>query len=59
MGEQAEWDSGVWLGVFGRSEEVLVGTPEKIITCFAAKSLPTNERWSWEFLDQRSETPWR
>ena len=39
----------MWLGVVGRSEEALVGTPEKIVTCHAVERMPTDERWSWEF----------
>ena len=46
----SEWTEGVFVGLTGSSNEVLVSTPDGIVKCRDVRRLVEKDRWDKEFV---------
>ena len=51
------WNSGIWLGLRGRTGEHIVGTPEGVIKAFTVRRRSEDERWSGKEVNELRGTP--
>ena len=49
---------GVWLGINGGAEEVLIGTRKGVVKCRTVKRLPESQRWDPALVHEMKGTTW-
>ena len=54
---QPKMREGVWLGIFERTEETIIGTERGIIKCRIVKRFPEDQRWDPEMIHQLRAPP--
>ena len=55
----AQWESGIWLGIARESNEALVGTSSGVTRAYAIKRRATDERWDGDAITTMMGTPQR
>ena len=57
---ESRWERGVWLGVFERSSEIIIGTPEGIVKARTVRRKGSaEESWDVELFNKFTGTPWK
>ena len=55
----SDWNSGIWLGVRGRTGEHIIGTNEGVVKAWSVKRRPDEEKWDMAAVNAVKGTPAR
>jgi len=56
---EPKMEEGIWLGINGRTQEVIIGTERGVVKCRTVKRLPEGKCWDPSLLNKMQGTTWQ